>query len=227
MKKIPVIFDVDTGLDDTLALLLGVNAPQFNVLAVTATYGNTLLENSLRNTLNAMNLLGRSDIPVAAGATHGWVMPQYTSPHIHGATGIGDYVYPKDSRAGFTEMPAWDLIYDRVISCEDKTVVFVLGPCTNIATTIRKYPSIKAKLDRIVFMGGDVRLGAASQCASVNVYHDSEAFRFLMHCGVPFHMCRSDHMTDFMAVMPKQAEEQHRGHGELCDVAVEMLRYFT
>lgn len=227
MKKIPVIFDVDTGLDDTLALFVGVNAPQFNVLAVTATYGNTLLHNSVKNTLNAINLLGRSDVPVAAGAKRGWVMPQHTSPQIHGVTGIGDYVYPVDSYDGFQNIPAWDLIYDRVMGCEDNAVIFVLGPCTNIANAIRKYPRIKEKLDRIVFMGGGVRRGAAAQCASVNVYHDSEAFHFLMQCGVPFHMCGAEHMTGFVSVTMKQAEEKLRNHGTICDAALEMLRYYN
>ena len=53
LKKIPVILDADTGVDDTMALILAARHPKLDVLAVTATFGNTTLDHSLRNTLRS------------------------------------------------------------------------------------------------------------------------------------------------------------------------------
>ena len=74
-KKIPVILDADTGVDDTMALILAARHPKLDVLAVTATFGNTTLEYSLKNTLNALAMCGREDIPVASGMPVPWKIP--------------------------------------------------------------------------------------------------------------------------------------------------------
>ena len=72
VKKIPVILDADTGVDDTMALLLAAQHPMLDVLAVTATFGNTTTEFATKNTLNALAMCGREDIPVAAGTPVPW-----------------------------------------------------------------------------------------------------------------------------------------------------------
>ena len=224
MKKIPVIYDVDTGLDDSLALFTGVNDPRFEVLAITATYGNTRLEYALRNSLNAAALLSRPDIPVAGGAFKGWRMKRHTAPYIHGVSGIGNYVYQTDHTENYCSLPAWDLIAEKCRESEEKVTIFVLGPCTNAANAIIKHPDIKEKIRKIIFMGGGFRTGAASQVASVNVYHDPEAFRALVTSGVPFYMCTSDQLTDHVKITPNQAEEAFAGKGELCEAALQMIR---
>ncbi len=68
MKRIPIIFDVDTGIDDATTLMMACVSDSLEILGVTATHGNNHLENTLRNTLNVLKLCGREDIPVAAGA---------------------------------------------------------------------------------------------------------------------------------------------------------------
>ncbi len=224
MKKIPVIYDVDTGLDDSLALLAGVNDPRFNCLAVTATYGNTRLEYALKNSLNAVWILGRPDIPVAAGAEKGWRMKRHTAPYIHGVSGTGTYVYREDHRENYCPLPAWDLIAQKCRESEEKVVIFVLGPCTNAANAILKHPDIKEKIRKFVFMGGGFRTGAASQVASVNVYHDPEAFHALVTSGVPFYMCTSDQLTDHVKITPNQAYRAFAGRNELCEAACHMIR---
>ncbi|MBQ1476627.1 MAG: nucleoside hydrolase [Erysipelotrichaceae bacterium] len=224
MKKIPVIFDVDTGLDDSMALFAGVNDPRFETLAVTATYGNTTLENSLRNTLNALHLLGRPDVPVGKGACQGFRCQRHTSPLIHGESGIGTFVYPEDSRENLSLLPAWDLIAERCFSSEEKVTVFVLGPCTNAAMAVLKYPDLKEKIGRFVFMGGGIRIGAAGQCASVNVYHDPEAFGVLIHSGIPFYMFTSEQFTDSLHITPNEAKEVFAEGDELCQTVYHMLK---
>ncbi len=66
---IPVILDVDTGVDDALALLTAVRHPGLDLLAVSCVTGNASLERVVENTLRVLDAAGApADIPVAAGA---------------------------------------------------------------------------------------------------------------------------------------------------------------
>ena len=65
---IPVLIDCDPGQDDALALLLALASPELDVLGVTAVAGNQTLEKTTANALRVLELAGRTDIPVAAGA---------------------------------------------------------------------------------------------------------------------------------------------------------------
>ena len=129
MEKIPVVIDVDTGLDDSLALFYAAASPKLDILAVTATYGNTILENALKNTLNAMALCDRSDVPVAKGASRGWKKELRTSPNIHGVSGIGSVKYPADSKKAFVNEYAWDLCYEIIKKSGSVKYIMTAGSC--------------------------------------------------------------------------------------------------
>jgi len=64
----PIIIDCDPGHDDAIALLLALASPELELLGVTTTYGNQTLEKTTANALRVLELAGRSDVPVAAGA---------------------------------------------------------------------------------------------------------------------------------------------------------------
>jgi hypothetical protein len=63
-----VIIDTDPGVDDALALLLAMRSPELKIDAITAVAGNVPLELTLPNALRMVEIAGRTDIPVAAGA---------------------------------------------------------------------------------------------------------------------------------------------------------------
>ncbi len=65
---LPVILDCDPGHDDAIALILALASPELDVLAVTTSAGNQTPDKTLNNALRILTLLGRDDIPVAAGA---------------------------------------------------------------------------------------------------------------------------------------------------------------
>ncbi|MGZ4589534.1 MAG: nucleoside hydrolase, partial [Actinomycetes bacterium] len=67
MSPIPVILDVDTGVDDALALLLAVRSPALDLLAVSCVAGNADVAQVVRNTLLVLDAAGAGDIPVAQG----------------------------------------------------------------------------------------------------------------------------------------------------------------
>ena len=65
---VPVILDCDPGHDDAIALLLALASPELELLVITTTYGNQTLAKTTANALRLLELVGRSDVPVATGA---------------------------------------------------------------------------------------------------------------------------------------------------------------
>ena len=65
-----MILDLDTGIDDALALAYALGSEEVDLIGVTGTYGNVLVETGVRNTLAILELFGRTDVPVFAGPGH-------------------------------------------------------------------------------------------------------------------------------------------------------------
>ena len=99
---VPLLIDCDTGIDDALALLYAVASPEAEVVGVSCVAGNVELPHIVRNTLAVLELAGRSDIPVAAGAERPLVRPLRTAADTHGPTGLGYAELP-----GADDAAAW------------------------------------------------------------------------------------------------------------------------
>lgn len=68
MKKIPVIIDCDTGIDDMISFAVTLTSDKLNILGITTVAGNQTVDITTQNTLNGVAIMGRTDIPVAKGA---------------------------------------------------------------------------------------------------------------------------------------------------------------
>lgn len=204
MRKIPIVVDVDTGIDDALTLMYACADPELAILAVTATYGNSTLENTLRNTLNVLKLCNREDIPVAGGATQPLVRPAIGAEHVHGGNGMGNVQLPfPDAKKALRPVPAWELLYESIMNAEDKVMMVALGPLTTAANLLTLHPDVKEKLQGIVFMGGYIRNGSMTPFSSVNVLYDPEAANIAMTSGVPFYMVPGD-LTDIAFITKEE-----------------------
>lgn len=226
-NRLPVIIDADTGVDDTMALLLAAQHPALNVLAVTATFGNTTTDHALQNTLNALASCGREDIPVAAGAPGPWKKRICTSPYIHGENGVGEYEYPVDHTAALAGEYAWDLTFRVLMNSPERVNYIAQGPLTSLATMLRKYPESRERLDRVIFMGGELRGDSAgSQCASVNIFHDPEAAAYVLGSGLDFHLCTGGAATTPVGFDWRELTAAFEGWGERGDAILRMLRFY-
>ena len=65
----PIIIDADPSPDDAVAILMALGSPELDVLAVTTVGGNVPLALTTRNALKALELVGRGEVPVYAGAS--------------------------------------------------------------------------------------------------------------------------------------------------------------
>lgn len=176
-RPLPVVLDVDTGVDDALALLLAAGHSSLDLRAVTCVAGNAELASVVANTLRVLDAAAAPlDLPVSAGAARPLLEPPRPAPHVHGLDGMGDLGLPVSTRRP-DRRHAIALLRDVLLPAADDgrlITVIALAPLTNIALLLRSYPEVTAGIGRLVFMGGGLR-GNATAAAEFNVWQDPEA----------------------------------------------------
>lgn len=184
----PLIIDTDPGVDDAFAIALAVNSPEVDLRAITTVYGNVSQEQTTRNALQLLALLGREDVPVAGGADCPLAFPHpHRAQYAHGSDGLGGRSdsLPEPS-CSIVRQPAVELMADVLEAAEEPVIVAAIGPLTNIALLLSVYPRLTARIGRLVVMGGAVSGGNVTATAEFNVWSDPEAARrVLVESSVP------------------------------------------
>ncbi|TFB96767.1 nucleoside hydrolase [Cryobacterium adonitolivorans] len=187
MPTIPVLLDVDTGVDDALAILFAVAHPDIEVLGISCVAGNASLERVVENTLRILDVAGAPDIPVAAGARRPLISPARSASHVHGEGGLGTVHLPPCERTP-APVNAVELMRRLITESQRPVTVVALAPQTNLALLLRQYPDLAENIERIVFMGGSASVGNATAVAEFNVWHDPEAAAIVLDAGIPTFM---------------------------------------
>jgi len=177
-----LLVDTDPGLDDALALLLALRSAE--VKAVTTVGGNARLAETTRNALALLEAFGAPEVPVGKGASRplsGRFAPAYA---FHGPGGLPVRLPPPRRRPG--PLPAPDLLARTALEHPGRCALVALGPLTNLARALRRYPALGPALARLVVMGGAVRApGNVTRYAEFNLYSDPEAGRQVLGSGLP------------------------------------------
>ena len=211
---VPVILDVDTGVDDACALLLAALHPQVDLRAVTCVGGNASVDDVVRNTLKVLDVAGRTDVPVARGAARPLLEPASDARHVHGDDGMADLGWPPSDRHP-DGRHAVELLRDLLSEAAHggsagRITLVPLAPLTNIALLLRTYPEAAAGLREIVFMGGAAHVGNATASAEFNVWHDPEAAAVVLESAaeldVPVVMYGLDVFYDVLVSQAQAAE---------------------
>ena len=194
MKKL--ILDLDTGVDDALAISYALGSPEVELIGITGTYGNVLVEQGVRNALAITDLLGHPEVKVYQGLPHSSTTNSFSvlpiSAFIHGENGIGDVSIPDSSRSVESE-PAVDFIIDAVKTYGKDLIYVPTGPMTNIQAALKKAPEIKDEIGGIVLMGGALTVpGNCNACMEANISQDPEAADYLFRSGAPTTMVGLD-----------------------------------
>jgi len=190
MKKIPLVIDVDTGTDDSIAITAALLCKDaLDIKAFTTVMGNVSIDKTSRNTLNLVDYLGH-DSKVAVGAAKPLVK-EFTQAISHGSTGLGDVVLPESKRS-FYAKDAADTIYEEAVKANGELQLLAVGPLTNLAESIKRYPDIISKLKKITIMGGGVFGGNMTMTSEFNIYNDPEAAKIVFEAGIPLTMVGLD-----------------------------------
>src|SRR5215470_2812580 len=186
-----VVIDTDPGVDDALALLLAMRSPELKIEAIAAVAGNVPLELTLPNALRMVEIAGRTDIPVAAGAKSPLVRRLVTAAYAHGENGLGGAVFPEPKIKAVAQ-PAAEFIRQIVRKYPGEVTLLTIGPLTNIATALNSDPELAGMVRGLVMMGGSLSGGNITPAAEFNVYVDPEAARIVFQSGIPITMVGLD-----------------------------------
>jgi len=175
--RVPLLLDVDTGIDDSLALLYACGSPDAELVAVTCVGGNVDARQVAENTRAVLELAGRDDVEVALGREMPLVRPLVTTPETHGPRGIGYAVLPA-ARRPLSDRDASDLIVGEARRRPGEITLVTLGPATNLAVAVLREPELPLLLRRWVLMGGSYRSpGNTAPTTEWNASVDPDALR--------------------------------------------------
>ena len=179
-----LLIDTDPGVDDAIAIFMALAAPDVELLGLTTVGGNVPLARATRNALALLQAAGRSDIPVAKGASRPLRGSFRYAPQFHGPGGLSRQLPEPD--AGPIADGAVRFLNDRLTQHPGEAVLVALGPLTNVAQLLRKYPAALKQAKNIVVMGGAVNTpGNVTPKAEFNFYSDPAAAGIVLSSGLP------------------------------------------
>ena len=220
----PVVLDCDPGHDDAIALLLALASPELELLGVTTTYGNQTLEKTTANALRVLELVGRSDVPVAAGADRPLERELVVAAHVHGESGLDGPALPEATGAP-TSDDAVAFIAEQLEAASAPVTIVATGPLTNVAGYLASHGS--SGIDRIVLMGGAIAEGNYTPAAEFNMWCDPEAAAAVFASGLEVTMLGLD--VTHQALLRPDVEERLRAVGRIgsfvADLNVFLTRY--
>ncbi len=171
-----VLLDVDTGIDDALAIFTAALSNEIELVGCTVTWGNVDVDQGARNTSEVLRLAGHGDVPVAVGAAgprRGTAA--VFSPQVHGADGLGGC-------ADVTHVPtlasesAVELLLRLSHAHAGALEIVAVGPLTNLAAALDADPTLPERIRQVTIMGGAALApGNVSETAEANIWHDPEA----------------------------------------------------
>lgn len=185
MGKKKVILDCDPGTDDAVAIMLA--AKHLDVLGITTVGGNSGLDNTTRNALAVLEVIGLVDeIGVYPGKDRPLKGNLQTAEDVHGKTGLGDVELPEPTHSP-QPMHGIDFIIKTVMSTDDVTII-ATGPLTNVAMAILREPRVAERVREICIMGGSTLIGNVEPVAEFNIHTDPEAAHVVFHSGAHIKM---------------------------------------
>jgi inosine-uridine nucleoside N-ribohydrolase len=217
----PIILDCDPGHDDAIALMLAVASPELELVGVTTVSGNQTLPKTTTNALRVLELVGRSDVPVHAGAAGPLVREQHVAADVHGESGLDGPDLPQPSTAA-NEQHAVDFLAEQIRARDGKLTLIPTGPLTNVALLLALHPD--ARPERVVLMGGSIGEGNTTPAAEFNIWADPEAARRVFESGLDVTMIGLD--VTHRALITDAHKERLRGSGKVGHVAAELLDFY-
>jgi purine nucleosidase len=225
-----VVWDMDPGIDDALALILALKSPEVQVLGITTVAGNAPVEMTSANARRVLEYLNAGGIPVAMGAANPLSHPLEDALSYHGSDGLGN--------CGLTppKLPlhpakAWDFLVQSVSDAPGEVTLVATGPLTNVAQAFEIHPELPELLSRLVLMGGAYGLtlygkGNRTPFAEFNIWQDAEAAHIVFNSGANIFAVGLDVSMDPAACLNSQHLEQIKtGRTPAAHLAAQLVEY--
>lgn len=199
MAKYKMILDLDTGIDDALAIAYALASEECDLIGIVGSYGNILVEDGVQNSLDLLELLGHPDIPVFTGLPHASTKDSFEvmpiSAQIHGKNGIGEVKLKKADRKP-EAMSGVDFFIEAAHKYGKDLVIVPTGPLTNLAAALEKDPEIAKLVGKVTLMGGALTVpGNVNPVTEANINQDPEAADKVFRSEFPLTMIGLDVTT--------------------------------
>jgi purine nucleosidase len=201
----PILIDTDTASDDAVALIMALRSPSVEVKAITTVAGNIPVGQATQNALYTVELCG-AKVPVFRGSARPLERELQIADWFHGKDGLGDHGYaPSSLTASLGD--AVDALIETVRSTPGIEII-TLGPLTNLALALKRWPALAQSIGRCVVMGGAPCCeGNVTPAAEFNIWVDPEAARAVFASGAPIEMI-GWHLSRFDAVLNAREIQQ-------------------
>ena len=207
MAKKKMILDLDTGVDDALAIAYATAAPDVDLIGIVSSYGNNLIDICAQNSLKLLELLGQTDVPVYKGLSHSSTSDHFdvmqVSLDIHGNNGIGEVELPAPKQA-VEDKSGVDFYIDAAHQYGKDLIIVPTGPMTNLAAAL---------IGNVTFMGGALTVeGNVTEAAEANIHQDAEAANVVLsNPDLPLTMVGLD--VTLRTLLTKRETQQWRDLG--------------
>ena len=172
---LPVFADVDTGVDDAIALVYLLASSDADLVGIASTAGNVPVQQVCRNNLGLLELCHSTGVPVSKGSENPVSTPLRTAEDTHGPQGMGYAELPSSDRP-LTAHDAAEAWVRAAHAYPSELVGIAVGPLTNLALALRIEPALPKLLRRLVIMGGAFAYrGNTTPVAEWNISVDPEA----------------------------------------------------
>ncbi|HEU0190103.1 MAG TPA: nucleoside hydrolase [Mycobacterium sp.] len=227
---LPVFADVDTGVDDAVALVYLLASPDAELIGIASTGGNVPVSQVCVNNLALLRLCDATDIPVSSGADAPLHGPAHTAENIHGHQGLG-YA---ELAPGSGELTAHDAAAAWIRAAHHRPgelVGVATGPLTNLALALRAEPALPTLLRRLVIMGGAFARARPEFNVRVDPEAAAEVFaawgavapqRLPIVCGLEL----TEQIAMTPAILDKLAEAAGSASNPLIRVLEDALRFY-
>jgi purine nucleosidase len=232
-ERLSLILDVDTGIDDSLAILYAAGSPEADLVAVTCVSGNVDARQVSINSRAILELAGRRDVEVALGREVPLVRPLETTPETHGPQGLGHAELPPPSRP-LSDRHAVDLILETVRRRPGEITLVTLGPLTNLAIAVLREPALPRLLRGYALMGGAYGApGNTTPTSEWNIHCDPDAAKIVFRAWadaqaddptVPRPLALGLNITEQAKLFPDQVVQIARRAGSKPDDSLALAR---
>jgi inosine-uridine nucleoside N-ribohydrolase len=225
-----VVWDMDPGIDDALALILALKSPEVQVLGITTVAGNAPVEMTSANACRVLEYLNAGGIPVAMGAANPLNHPLEDALSYHGSDGLGNCGLPL-SKLPLYPAKTWDFLARLVLDAPGEVTLVATGPLTNVAYAFELHPELPELLAGLVLMGGVYGLtpygkGNRTPFAEFNIWQDPEAAHIVFNSGADIFAVGLDVSMDPAACLNSQHLEQIKTkHTPAAHLAAQLVEY--
>ncbi|MCD6056156.1 MAG: putative inosine-uridine preferring nucleoside hydrolase [Gammaproteobacteria bacterium] len=220
----PVIVDTDMGWDDWIAIPYLLHSPRVEVKAISVVgTGISHCKEGLIHLQQLLDLVGKPDIPIACGKEKPFLGNQaFPKVMRESADQLDNIILPPPSHERKMMLSAVELLNNTIGSSSDKIVLLALGPLTNVADLLRKYPDIGNNIKEIVISGGTISgqgnlnipnvYKTDNKKAEWNMYADPVAVAIVLNSGLNIVLIPTDITSQFPITMKLASDYKEKGN---------------